>query len=214
MRTATPAAHPAAPVAITRVAHAGLRTVAPLTALALVALALRGAAAPAAAASLEGAPWRLGSYAGPDGRPRPVLRGTEVTVTFQDGRVSGSAGCNRYTAGYEVAGDALRVSAAASTQAFCPEPAGVMEQEAAYLAALPTASRYRIEGDRLALEQDDGARVATYAARAAPGPARGPAGFPRAGAGPGLPAWGALAALAALGLLALVAAARRLRWAG
>jgi hypothetical protein len=56
-----------------------------------------------------------------------------------------------------------------------------MEQEAAYLAALPTTARYRIEGDRLTLERDDGARVAGYTARAA----RGAAGLPRTGSEPG-----------------------------
>jgi heat shock protein HslJ len=123
VRTATPAVRSAEPIAITQVARAALRAVAPLTAVALVALALRGAA-PAAAASLEGAPRRLVSYAGPDGRLRPVLRGTGIAAALQDGRVDGPAGCNRFTAGYEVARDALRVSSAASTQAFCPSRRG------------------------------------------------------------------------------------------
>jgi hypothetical protein len=65
-----------------------------------------------------------------------------------------------------------------------------MEQEAAYLTALPTTDRYRIEGDRLSLETAAGSRVATYRARdegAGPpgaGPGPGPGGLPRTGAGP------------------------------
>jgi hypothetical protein len=66
-----------------------------------------------------------------------------------------------------------------------------MEQEAAYLAALPRTVRYRIEGDRLSLEAADGARLATYTASAAGGaappggPGAGPAvGLPRTGTGP------------------------------
>jgi heat shock protein HslJ len=130
-----------------------------------------GQGAPRPAASLEGMPWLAVFYAGPEGRLRPVLLDTEVTATFQGGRVSGSAGCNTYTAGYQLAQDTagiIRLEPAATTLRACAEPAGVMEQEAAYLAALPTATRYLIEGDRLTLQRQDGTdttRVATYAAR-------------------------------------------------
>jgi heat shock protein HslJ len=129
-----------------------------------------GQGAPRPAASLEGTPWLAVFYAGPDGRLRPVLLDTEVTATFQGGRVSGSAGCNTYTAGYTLGPDAgaLHIDQPASTRMFCAEPAGVMEQEGAYLAALPTATRYRIEGDRLTLQRQHGTEttlVATYAAR-------------------------------------------------
>jgi heat shock protein HslJ len=47
---------------------------------------------------------------------------------------------------------------------MCGEPERVMEQEGAYLAALARAAAYRLEGDRLALLDADGARVATFAA--------------------------------------------------
>jgi heat shock protein HslJ len=123
--------------------------------------------APGPAAPLEGTPWRLASYAAPGQDLRPVLPGTEVTATFEGGRLSGSAGCNRYTAGYTLGGSvwAIAIAQTASTRRFCAAPPGVMEQEAAYLAALPTATHYRIEGDRLTLRLDGGALVASYAAR-------------------------------------------------
>ena len=41
-------------------------------------------------------------------------------------------------------------------------PEGVMEQEAAYLAALPTAAAYRVDGDSLALLRADGTYVASF----------------------------------------------------
>ena len=44
----------------------------------------------------------------------------------------------------------------------CAEPKGVMDQEAAYLAALPTAVGYRVDGGSLALLSADGTSVATY----------------------------------------------------
>ena len=40
---------------------------------------------------------------------------------------------------------------------FCGEPAGVMEQEQAYLAALTQVVTYNVDGDRLELRSADGA---------------------------------------------------------
>ena len=44
----------------------------------------------------------------------------------------------------------------------CTKPEGVMEQEGAYLAAIPTAVRYRVDGASLALLNADGTYVASY----------------------------------------------------
>jgi hypothetical protein len=44
----------------------------------------------------------------------------------------------------------------------CPEPEGVMDQEAAYLGALPTAVSFRVEGGRLELLSAEGTAVVTY----------------------------------------------------
>jgi heat shock protein HslJ len=95
-----------------------------------------------------------------------VIIGTEITATFgKDGTMSGSAGCNNYTASYQVDGDVISIGPAASTRMFCGEPDGIMDQEMEYLAALETAATYRIEGDRLELRTADGALVAHYQAK-------------------------------------------------
>jgi heat shock protein HslJ len=119
--------------------------------------------------NLEGTDWVAVSYNNGREAVVSILTGTEITARFEGGQLSGSAGCNTYTAGYTLgpAAGALHIDQAASTRIFCAEPAGVMEQEGAYLAALPTATRYQIEGDRLSLRRDDGALVATYEARGA-----------------------------------------------
>jgi uncharacterized lipoprotein YbaY len=131
-----------------------------------VAAAPGGAGQPpdeeAAVALLEGTPWTLVEYAGPDGSAQPVLPGTEVWAAFKAGRLSGSAGCNTYGGAYRVTGSALSLSGTAGTLRLCPGPPGIMEQEAAYLAALGTARVYRIEGSRLVLETTDGARAASF----------------------------------------------------
>lgn len=91
------------------------------------------------------------------------LPGTTITATFAaDGTLSGSAGCNTYRAGYTLAGGAITIDAPASTRKLCPTPEGVMEQEAAYLAALERAARFQVEGGSLSLFAADGTFVATY----------------------------------------------------
>ena len=142
-----------------------------IAALALVAGALRGTAAPAAAAAtLEGTPWLAVSCVDPAGWFRPVPPGVEITATFQAGQVAGLAGCNQYSAGYQLAQDVagiVRIGPAAATQRFCADPPGVMEQEGAYLRALERVARFHLVGERLVLQAADWSPLALYVPRPA-----------------------------------------------
>jgi heat shock protein HslJ len=92
------------------------------------------------------------------------LAGTKITATFDDaGTLSGSAGCNTYSATYTTDHGTITITPPAGTKKLCPTPDGVMEQEAAYLAALPKAGRYQVEGDSLQLLTAEGTFVATFA---------------------------------------------------
>jgi heat shock protein HslJ len=87
-----------------------------------------------------------------EGELAAPVSGTSLTAVFDEsGRLSGSAGCNRFTAAYTATDTELRIKAAASTRMFCGDPPGVMEQEAAFLAALGEAVRFRLEEDSLLL---------------------------------------------------------------
>ena len=91
------------------------------------------------------------------------LEGTTLTATFtEDGEISGGAGCNTYRAPFTVDGTAIEVSRPASTKKLCAQPDGVMEQEAAYLEALASAERFRIDGRPLQLTRADGTRVVQF----------------------------------------------------
>lgn len=86
-----------------------------------------------------------------------VQAGTCVTLAFDgQGRVSGSAGCNRFTARFEARPGTVRIGAPAATRMACPE-LGVMAQEQAFLRALEAARTIRIEADVLELRDADGA---------------------------------------------------------
>lgn len=111
----------------------------------------------AASSELDGTSWIVISYNNGKQGVVTVLAGTELTASWADGQVSGSAGCNNYTATYEVSEQEIRLGQAAVTQKLCAAPAGVMEQETLYLQALATAATYRIEGNQLELRTADDA---------------------------------------------------------
>ena len=102
--------------------------------------------------SLAGTTWTLTELGG---QP-PVASPKPVSLEFGlDERVGGSAGCNRYTATYTEDAGKLVIGQGASTRMMCTAP-GVMEQEAAYLKALPTVTTFARDGDRLTLKTADG----------------------------------------------------------
>jgi heat shock protein HslJ len=59
-------------------------------------------------------------------------------------------------------GGAIMIGEPAASRKACAEPAGVMEQEQAYLAALPRARSWRLEGTLLSLLTAENTYVATY----------------------------------------------------
>jgi heat shock protein HslJ len=95
-----------------------------------------------------------------------LLPGAEITLELgEDGDVSGSAGCNTYTATYEVDAASIEISPPGATRRSCAEPAGVMEQERAYLDALTTAKQYRLDGASLQLLDADGSGLVSFTRR-------------------------------------------------
>ena len=79
-----------------------------------------------------------------------LLPETRITLDFgTDGRITGRAGCNSYSAGYRVNGSSIAIEQPAATSLWCAEPAGIMDQEAAFLAALQSAATFRVDGNML-----------------------------------------------------------------
>lgn len=92
-----------------------------------------------------------------------IVEGTEINAVFgEDGTLSGSGGCNNYVTSYTVDGDQLSIGLVASTMMFCESPEGIMEQEAAYFAALETVASYSIMNGVLDLRTADGAMAALF----------------------------------------------------
>jgi polar amino acid transport system substrate-binding protein len=119
---------------------------------------------------LAGTQWQAKSLFKPAQGDSPVspLGGTQLTAEFgavaspEQSIVSGLAGCNRYTAGYTVDGDALSIAQPAATMMFCEGPEGVMDQEALFLSAMQSASSFQLKADQLRILDAQGSVVAEF----------------------------------------------------
>src|SRR5262249_45211240 len=95
--------------------------------------------------TLIGPAWQVTSIN--TGRARIPVHSGAVTATLRPetktglaeaygGTVTGSAGCNSYSAPFQLAANRLTVGPVVVTRKRCTKPAGVMEQEAAFLKVL------------------------------------------------------------------------------
>lgn len=121
---------------------------------------------PAAASpevSIEGVTWLLSSQA-VDGELAALPAGDPplvVSLLMEEGRASGSAGCNNYFGGYTLDGASLTFGDMGATQMFCEGPAG--EVETAYLANLAAVASWASDGSTLSLADAAGAVILEYA---------------------------------------------------
>ena len=130
---------------------------------------------------LAGTTWRLTAYSSSQGIMASALQGTEVTAMFdQSGALTGSAGCNRYSAPYSIDGNNITFHPAISTKMACAIPQGIMQQESGYLALLSQVAGYSIEGHVLSLFDAGENVVATFTAAPSGGESDSPSATPTA----------------------------------
>jgi polar amino acid transport system substrate-binding protein len=115
---------------------------------------------------LAGTRWQVTSLSDPEvGGIGLVLPGSNLTMAFSsDGKVNGSSGCNSYSASYLVSGSQLTITPPTGTGMACNTPEGVMGQEAAFLALLPSIGGFSMEGNQLTLQNASGKAVAELVA--------------------------------------------------
>ncbi|WGT46015.1 META domain-containing protein [Tessaracoccus lacteus] len=101
--------------------------------------------------------WNITAYNDGVSAVVSVLEGAEANLTFaDDGTISGTGGCNRVLGSYTAGDGTISFGILASTQMFCGAD-GVMDQEAAVIAALESAATFSIEGDMLEMRTADDA---------------------------------------------------------
>jgi heat shock protein HslJ/uncharacterized membrane protein len=108
--------------------------------------------------TLEGVTWQVTGFNNGRSAVVSAVTGTSLTLTFENGVVRGSSGCNTFRAPYTSEGNRLSIGAAATTRKACSAE-GVMEQERKFLAALQTAQVWTVESGALDVHRADGERV-------------------------------------------------------
>ncbi len=96
-----------------------------------------------AAQGLSGA-WKVASMVGMDSLI------VQPTLTFKEGKVSGNAGCNNYSAGYTVNNDSISIGLAMATKMYCTH----MNIEKAFFDCLQKAAYFKIKDGYLLLYSD------------------------------------------------------------
>lgn len=118
---------------------------------------------PARVLPLENVTWQLEGYAGTEGGTLSPLTDTQISLAFRtDGTLTGIAGCNSYSAPYQIDGGSLAIGEVTQTAISCPEPDGVMAQERTYLGALQQAVAFTTSLTGLALLDTEGNLAAQY----------------------------------------------------
>ena len=115
---------------------------------------------PPTEATLTDTLWVLGGIAQGDAVVHTHVD-NEITAEFKDGMVSGSSGCNNYSASYETDGATLTLGPTISTLMACADEE-INQRESEFLAALAMAARYEIQRDTLTLLDADGNLVMTF----------------------------------------------------
>ena len=111
--------------------------------------------------TLSGTSWTATGVNNGTGAVASVAAGTTITASFgTDGQLSGSGGCNQYSATFTSADGAIVIGPIAGTRMAC-DPV-VSDQETAYFAALDAATTYKVQGSTLELRDDSGALQVTY----------------------------------------------------
>jgi heat shock protein HslJ len=130
--------------------------------MAIAVLLVACGPSPADSSSLQGTQWVLVSLG-----EEPPLAGTAPSAKFSADEMSGSAGCNTYFATYTITGSEITLGDVASTEMWCMDPEGVMDQEQAFLAALASAASHRLAGANLELLDETGRVILTFEPRPA-----------------------------------------------
>ena len=109
---------------------------------------------PQPAAPLESTSWNLVALGS---QPiAPVAAAQTPTLLLENGRASGSAGCNRYFGGYTLSSNGIRFGDLGVTAMACPTG---MDVERDYLTALASADSFRVAGNDLFMLSDGSVRL-------------------------------------------------------
>jgi heat shock protein HslJ len=106
---------------------------------------------------LEGVTWDVTGFNNNRHAVIGLLTEAQITLSFEQGSVSGEAGCNTFRAPYTTDGNRIRIGPSVTTRKACSEER--MVQERTFLAALESAVTWSLEGGVLDMHRADGERA-------------------------------------------------------
>ena len=104
-----------------------------------------------------GGEWQLVSY-GDKTNLTPALPNIETSFKFENGQLSGNAGCNGFGGSYELQGNSITFSGIMSTMMFCEETSN-QEQGVLSILADNVALQIQVNGNMLTIASADGLSV-------------------------------------------------------
>jgi copper homeostasis protein (lipoprotein) len=116
---------------------------------------------PRSTATLVNTYWKLVRLGNRPVTVNPDQREPRITLRA-NGQADGSTGCNQFNGRYEVDKERLTFGPMASTRMACPDG---MEQEAAFLAALESAVRFKVINEHMELYDAGGEMIARFESR-------------------------------------------------
>jgi uncharacterized lipoprotein YbaY len=107
--------------------------------------------------ALEGVLWAISTIGN-----KPPLEGSSLYIQFENGKLSGSAGCNTYQGDYQSDDKNLTIDNVVSTRKVCDEPKSVMEQESEFLERLNNSATYSTVDGKLTIFDADNQPVLVF----------------------------------------------------
>jgi len=123
-----------------------------------VSVATPGAAVPP---SLLSTTWKLAWFDDTKGVWSKVAEGSTITATFlNEGRITGSGGCNGYSADYQLGNESrILIRRPIVPDRLCQTPNGVMSQESVYFTELQGAETYSITNGQLLIFNKENTKI-------------------------------------------------------
>ncbi len=135
-----------------------------VSSLAAVALVLAGVLAIAGCSSggpkggqIEARTWHVRAFAQAGGDLKDAPLTVPLSARYESGKVSGTAGCSTFTGSYTITAEKLSVTDVQVVKGSCDQIA--MDADATYMAALPRAATFTVDGNDLSIFDKDGKEI-------------------------------------------------------
>lgn len=106
---------------------------------------------------LEGVTWDVTGFNNNRHAVIGLVGDAPITLSFEQGTLSGNSGCNTFRAPYSADGNHIKIGSTVTTRKACAEER--MVQERKFLAALESAVTWSLEGGVLDMHRADGERA-------------------------------------------------------